>query len=184
QFFGALQLAYQYAMMKAAVSASGSYGTCTIYEAKFIDKALLDGDGVRSSTTTLYGSTFKSGGWASMFDFHREEIPAYAQKCFAYAEKNVPPQVRQMGAFSTRVYGDYLSEIVSNAEEVFKVFSTVCVRYYYVNRVRNGKVVQELNYTPDTYEAAFGTEDKEIVELCNKAFRQIFVLPWQGKSGK
>ena len=40
---GAMQLSFQYAMLKAAVTATGANGVCTRQAAKFIDQALIEG---------------------------------------------------------------------------------------------------------------------------------------------
>ncbi|MGN1104134.1 MAG: hypothetical protein ACI4QI_04585, partial [Candidatus Coproplasma sp.] len=107
----ALQLSYQYAMMKAALSATGSSGVCTKYQAYFIDEAFIS----KSTAVQFYHKTLSGRehdkGWMYFFSYqdYIMKLPAFAEKRFAFVEEYVPPRVKSLAKYSGKVNKDYLS---------------------------------------------------------------------------
>lgn len=177
-----MQLSFQYAMLKAAVTATGANGVCTRQAAKFIDQALIEGidSPVQRFHEVLRGGNGIDQSWEHDFSSGNEQdIPTYAARSFAYVESEVPPIARKYGALSRRTSTDYLATMLGWLDRLFELFSEVSPRFYYVEKVRNGKKVTELNMTFDEYEAAFGKTDKEVLDRCNKAFDSIFASYWR-----
>lgn len=186
----ALQLAYQYSMMKAALT-SPDY-TYTVWQGRFIDESLLKGmnSPTKGWLTNLYGY-YPGWEYPSLWEQDRSNKQADKLKkmidsrCSA-AETTVRANAKEFGALSLcDPHTDHLSDLLKTVDLIFELFSEVSPKLYLTPKPYGGQTAMLPNMTFEEYVEKFGTPDGKVKAECLKYFRNVFVIPWKsGRGGR